>query len=351
VHPSPDAKIPPAATVEVPTDDTQGGHWASIWPHDAYVARISGHVILQCGIDRYGLAGWCQIASETPPHKGFGQAALEMRPLLKLAPPGGPDAPAETVENIAIDFKAPEATVDFAGPPPGRHFQTSQDIDMSTGNFSTIASRLPEKQAITMLDNPVWASAANFADVETAYPAKGGGAEGYAVDHCQVDRLGRLSGCQVIKEAPEDHGFGQAALALAAKFRVSPESAIAPGHTQLWTDIPIRFPPPGEAGPRMVRTPNWVAGFDPAQAPKVFPPEAAEKGFTTGWGVAECNVIVGGGLADCHAEESDPDGVGFAAAAARLASTLRMNPWTADGAPVDGATVLIKVRLNLSAQR
>ena len=91
VHPLPDAKTPPAATVEVPTDDTHGGHWASIWPHDAYIARISGHVILQCGVDRYGIAEWCQVASETPAHKGFGQAALEMRPLLKLPPPGGPD--------------------------------------------------------------------------------------------------------------------------------------------------------------------------------------------------------------------------------------------------------------------
>lgn len=351
VHPPPNAQIPPVATVNVPTDDTQGGHWASIWPHDAYVARISGHVILQCGVDHYGIAEWCQIASETPAHKGFGQAALEMRPMLKLAPPDGPDGPAETVENIAIDFKAPEATPDFAGAPIGMHRYTSDDIPLFTGNFSTIASRLPEKQAITMLDNPVWESAASFADVEAAYPAKGGGSEGYAVDHCQVDREGRLSGCQVIKEAPDNHGFGQAALTLAAKFRVSPQMSVAPDRRQLWTDIPIRFPPPGDAGPRTVRTPNWVAGFDPAQTPKVFPPEAAERGFTTGWGVAECNVVGNGGLSDCHPEESDPAGVGFAQAAVKLASTMRMNPWTADGAPVDGATVLIKVRLNLSAPR
>jgi TonB family protein len=175
VHPLPDAKTPPTAIVNVPTDASGGGLWASIWPHDAYAERISGRVILTCNVDRYGLAESCEVAAETPPNKGFGKAALEMRPLIKLPPPGGRNRPAETVENIAIDFNAPEATVDFAGPPPGRHKLTSDDIDMSSGNFSTIANRLPEKRAITMLDNPVWESAPSFADVAAAYPAKGAG--------------------------------------------------------------------------------------------------------------------------------------------------------------------------------
>ena len=33
----------------------------------------------------------------------------------------------------------------------------------------------------------------------------------------------------------------------------------------------------------------------------------------------------------------------------KLAATMRMNPWTADASPVDGAIVDVAVRLNLKA--
>src|SRR5437764_7976897 len=35
-------------------------------------------------------------------------------------------------------------------------------------------------------------------------------------------------------------GFGKAALALASKFQVAAEWAMAPRHTELWVDVPIR---------------------------------------------------------------------------------------------------------------
>ena len=34
----------------------------------------------------------------------------------------------------------------------------------------------------------------------------------------------------------------------------------------------------------------------------------------------------------------------------KLAETMRMNPWTADGSPVDGAVVRVGVRLDLRQQ-
>ena len=202
---------------------------------------------------------------------------------------------------------------------------------------------------VSMLNNPVWASTVGYADVAQAYPAKAAGAEGYAVAHCEVARGGALSNCQVTKEDPDNAGFGKAALALAAKFRVAPEWAAAPSRDELWVDVPIRFPAPGAADDRDLSSPYWVAGFDPDQAVKVFPREAADKGLSSGYGVAECAVRQDGSLADCKPLPGDPDGLGFSEAAAKLVATMRMNPWLPDGEPVDGATVRVGVRLNLKS--
>jgi protein TonB len=60
-------------------------------------------------------------------------------------------------------------------------------------------------------------------------------------------------------------------------------------------------------------------------------------------------VELDGSLSDCAPEPGDPDGLGFSDAAVRLASTMRMNPWTVDGEPVDGAVVRLGVKLTLNS--
>ena len=134
---------------------------------------------------------------------------------------------------------------------------------------------------------------------------------------------------------------------MAARFRVASEWSVAPHHADLWVDIPIRFTAPGKAADRSVANPYWVAGFDPDQELKVFPSEASAKGVTSGHGVARCEVTADGKLTDCQPYRADPEGLGFDTAAVTLASTMRMNPWTADGSPVDGDTVLVGIELNL----
>jgi TonB family protein len=351
----PPPSAPPAATVVVPSDDTAGGgHWASVWPVGAYQARISGHVTLTCGVDRFGLAEWCKVAAETPKGRGFGQAALELRPTFKLKPQLGPDGPADVILNIAVDFNAPNPIIDFgqgyeggpvgerAGAPPlSRPQQETSDITEWRGPLV--------RRSVAMLNNPIWVKTVTYDDVLRAYPPKAPGVEGYAVAHCEVKSSGALAQCQVIKEDPENEGFGKAAVKLASQFRVSPDWVKAPGHADLWVDVPIRFPASGAGGNRTVASPYWIAGFDPDQALKLFPPEAATKGITAGRGVAKCVVEQDGSLSDCAAEPGDPDGLGFSDAAVRLASTMRMNPWTIDGEPVDGAVVRLGVKLTLKS--
>jgi len=341
---------PPAATVEVPTDDTQMGQWASIWPADAYKEHLAGHVVLSCDIDVHGLAEWCQVASERPAGKGFGAAALELRPTFKVKPATGPDgAPIEAVMNIAVEFKPPLDNVNSGAMGGGG----STEGGMSRGVGGTAVSfggPALMRRPVSMLNNPVWASTVGYDDVRRAYPAKGQGAEGYAVAHCEVARNGSLSGCQAIKEDPDNRGFGLAAIKLASRFRVARPWTTAPDHGDVWVDIPFRFLPPGAPDDRTVNAPYWIAGFNPDQALKVFPAEAAAQGLTTGSGVARCQVAADGALTDCAPERADPEGLGFSEAAAKLVSTMRMNPWTSDGRPVDGAMVTVSVRLNLKPE-
>ena len=341
------------ATVVVPNEDSAKGHWGSIWPESAFRGGISGHVVLSCDIDRYGLAERCKVASETPPDQGFGPAALELRPTFKLTPAMGPDGPVDAVMSIAVDFNAPHPQIDFGGAKGGGPAAASSG-PMSVGAGADAPDlsgpRLPNRR-VSMLDDPVWASTVGYRDVVRAYPARAGGVEGYVVAHCEVNRDGTVSDCHVIKEDPEDRGFGKAALSLAARFRVVPNWSRPPGHADLWVDIPIRFPAPGAAETRIVSRPYWVAGFDPRQALKVFPKEAADKGVSTGLGVAQCRVARDGSLTGCAPSKADPEGLGFAEAAVLLASTMRMNPWLRDGEPADGAVVRVAVRLNLKSEQ
>ncbi|MCR5880612.1 energy transducer TonB [Phenylobacterium sp. J367] len=50
------------------------------------------------------------------------------------------------------------------------------------------------------------------------------GLDGKITILCGVDAGGRLQDCSVVHEDPVDEGFGQAALGLAPRFRMAPES-------------------------------------------------------------------------------------------------------------------------------
>jgi hypothetical protein len=148
------------------------------------------------------------------------------------------------------------------------------------------------------------------------------------------------------KEDPVRKGFGAAAVKLAGQFRVRPEvMARAPHGEPIEVDVPIRFDPPGAE--RVVTAPTWIQGFDAEAGLRLFPPEAAAKGLTSGRGIARCRVGPDGGMLDCAPDASDPEGLGFAQAAAKLASTMKMNLWSADAGPVEGGTVQVAIRLNL----
>src|SRR5215831_8954545 len=102
------APAPAAATLKMGSDDESAELFA-VWPATAYHVGDAGKVTLSCKIDVYGLAETCSVLSEYPERKGFGRAALELRPTIKLAPPRGPDgAPTAKVMTINVRFDPPK---------------------------------------------------------------------------------------------------------------------------------------------------------------------------------------------------------------------------------------------------
>ncbi len=143
-------------------DDNAIGEFASVWPRAAYEARIKGEVTLSCLIDRHGLAEHCDVASETPQGKGFGDAALQLRPTFKLTPAHDAEGPIDATMRIAIEFNPPDPQlVEFGGPESGgANADGCGGMGKPCADFMVLGNTL-NRRNITMLNNPVWARRAD----------------------------------------------------------------------------------------------------------------------------------------------------------------------------------------------
>jgi TonB family protein len=77
----------------------------------------------------------------------------------------------------------------------------------------------------------------------------------------------------------------------------------------------------------------------------VFPAEAAKAGLKQGRAIVSCAVKHDGSLEDCGVVSEEPAGMGFGEAALKIAAVTAMNPWTAQGTPVEGARIRLPIRL------
>jgi hypothetical protein len=341
----PKTQAPVAVTIEVATDERVSGGYVAIWPHGAYRDGADAYVVLRCRINIHGLAELCGVKSESPEGKGFGAAALQLRPTFKLTPAAGADGPIESQMDIAVKFRAPRRDLDvealhkatdlFAKGDP--HNNVRLDDRIMQGNPMPF-------QAVTMLSRPVWAAAPSFDEVAQVYPATAGGAEGYVVAHCQVTPTGELKNCVSVKETPGALGFAKAALTLMPKFKVAPDLAVAPDRKPLWVDIPIRLPPPEAQKDRAITAPQWLTSLD--AAPNPFPALAAARGVTSGVGVADCVVGPAGALVQCTPLAGAPEGLGFSEAVAQLASVQKVAIWSEAAGPVLGGRIRLELRLD-----
>jgi hypothetical protein len=260
-----------------------------------------------------------------------------------MKPAIGPNGPVVAAINIPIVFETP-------------HFSpTAAPTENPYGGGTRLA---PIRQDLsyanvgqTLIVHPIWATAPSFAQVGEAYPPEAGGAAGHVVLQCRVASDGALKKCSTLTEAPPGKGFSKAAFALVGRFRLSADSLSANGSDPSYVDVPFQLVDPSsdEFKQRRIGAPTWRLALDPTQVAQVYPEAAAAKGITTGRGVAKCSVAADGSLTACEEMPGNPDGLGFSHSAVIIAGAMAMNPWTDEGAPVDGATIAVPIRFNLAA--
>lgn len=302
----------------------RGDEIEAAWPRLARQRGIDGKALMECAVNTHGVLETCHVVEESPPGMGFGAAALLLAQTFLMKPAMGPQGPVASSVTIPIRFSP--------GLPPRKAAGDSLED-------------------VTMIDLPIWAAAASFADLEQDYPRDAGEAVGYVALRCELRDTGAVKDCDVLTEEPKGKGFGKAANALAKRFRATVDPSLFKDGAPVRVNLPVRFPYPqsAEFKQRHVGQPVWTVGLDPKHMATLFPAQAVAKGLTTGRGVAECTAGADGTLQNCHPVAGDPDELGFSQSAVKVASVMRMNLWTQEGGPIDGATIRLPVVFKLPA--
>ena len=86
----------------------------------------------------------------------------------------------------------------------------------------------------------------------------------------------------------------------------------------------------------------WMEQPTPAQVAGAYPAKA-QRSLAAGQGVIDCIASADGGLADCVIQAETPAGMGFGAAALRLAPHFKLHPVSRQGRSVRGAKLTVTV--------
>jgi hypothetical protein len=165
------------------------------------------------------------------------------------------------------------------------------------------------------------------AEVMAAWPAAAAARKtpGNAIAACKADLAGKLSGCRVMMQRPASAGFGDALLALAPKYSLTPAG---PGGRPPAADVLIAANWPIPDTP-----PAWLVQPKPGD----FSTSASKNVWNSTEPIhADMNCLLGklGTLYQCAVVYQEPPGTGFGAMVLRLAPYLKFKPATLNGQPV-----------------
>lgn len=95
--------------------------------------------------------------------------------------------------------------------------------------------------------------------------------------------------------------------------------------------------------------PGWIAAPTITDVKAVYPPQA-RKEHVEGMVILNCQVTATGDLANCTILKESSPGAGFGQAALALVPKYRMNPKASDGSSMEGATVALPVRFQITEE-
>jgi TonB family protein len=289
-----------------------------VWPKEAWAAGFGGKALIQCLVSVQGALYDCIVASETPPGKNFGSAAIALTPQFLMRPATLQGKPVVSVASIPINFA-----------------------------WQGGARSIPDAGSTRSMVHPVmaWPEAPSYAAVASAYPQKARATNvgGRATVNCEFTKQGRLINCHIVTEEPKGLGFGDAAKVLAKQFRAFPNTSTGAPLTGAGVQLPVVFDPAMLAGGKpVIGKAQWIGLPSAEDTRSAF--SRVESGHGTVRVMLACVVQQGGGVSNCSVEREEPAGIGVGQAALALAPRFRLSTWTAEGLPTVGGTINIPLR-------